>query len=160
MSEDEKNLPEGWTVGYSKSKNGLKYYINSYTNESQWEFPSGPAQSGERVRVRHLLVKHEKSRRPSSWREEIITRTKEEAINQLNSYRDEILKSENPLEKFEELASKYSDCNSAKRGGDLGFFGKGEMQKPFENTSFSLGIGEISDIVETDSGAHIILRTD
>lgn len=159
MSEEE-NLPEGWTVGYSKSKGGLKYYINSFTNESQWELPTAPAQSGERVRVRHLLVKHEKSRRPSSWREELITRTKDEAINQLQSYKAEILKSEKILEKFEELASKYSDCNSAKRGGDLGFFGKGEMQKPFENTSFGLGIGEVSDIVETDSGVHIIIRTD
>jgi len=159
MSDEEK-VPEGWTVGYSKSKGGLKYYINSFTNESQWETPTLPAQPGERVRVRHLLVKHEQSRRPSSWREENITRTKEEAINQLTSYKDEIMQSENKLEKFEELASKYSDCNSAKRGGDLGFFCRGEMQKPFEQTSFGLSIGEISDIVETESGAHIIYRTD
>jgi NIMA-interacting peptidyl-prolyl cis-trans isomerase 1 len=38
--------------------------------------------------------------------------------------------------KFEDIASKNSDCNSAKRGGDLGYFGKGQMQPSFENAAF------------------------
>ena len=58
-----------------------------------------------------------------------------------------------------ELASKYSDCSSAKRGGDLGPFGRGSMQKPFEDAAFALAVGELSDIVDTDSGVHLILRT-
>lgn len=57
-----------------------------------------------------------------------------------------------------ELAQKYSDCSSAKRGGDLGPFSRGQMQKPFEDVAFSLKVGEISDITETDSGLHIIER--
>ena len=60
---------------------------------------------------------------------------------------------------FEELASQYSDCSSAKRGGDLGPFGRGQMQKPFEDAGFSLKVGELSEPVWTDSGVHIILRT-
>jgi NIMA-interacting peptidyl-prolyl cis-trans isomerase 1 len=48
---------------------------------------------------------------------------------------------------------------SAKRGGDLGSFKKGAMQKPFEEASFALKVGELSEPVFTDSGVHIILRT-
>lgn len=60
---------------------------------------------------------------------------------------------------FGELAQKYSDCSSAKRSGDLGPFGKGAMQKPFEEAAFALKVGELSEPVFTDSGVHIILRT-
>jgi NIMA-interacting peptidyl-prolyl cis-trans isomerase 1 len=60
---------------------------------------------------------------------------------------------------FAELAQHYSDCSSAQRGGDLGPFGRGQMQKPFEDASFQLQVGEMSGIVDTDSGVHIILRT-
>ena len=48
--------------------------------------------------------------------------------------------------------------NSAKRGGDVGFFSRGMMQKPFENCAFSMKVGELSDIVESSSGVHILLR--
>lgn len=60
---------------------------------------------------------------------------------------------------FAELASKYSDCSSAKRGGDLGPFSRGAMQKPFEQAAFALKVGEMSSPVHTDSGIHIIQRT-
>jgi NIMA-interacting peptidyl-prolyl cis-trans isomerase 1 len=60
---------------------------------------------------------------------------------------------------FEDLASKYSDCSSASKKGDLGYFSSGEMQKPFEEASFALKVGELSEPVFTDSGVHIILRT-
>lgn len=60
---------------------------------------------------------------------------------------------------FEELARTESDCSSAKRGGDLGFFGRRKMQPAFEEASFGLTIGELTkNIVETSSGVHLILR--
>lgn len=67
---------------------GQHYYLNIYTKESQWDRPDKPADpSGngkvdgpEEVQCSHLLVKHSGSRRPSSWREENITRSKEEAL--------------------------------------------------------------------------------
>lgn len=65
---------------------GQHYYLNIYTKESQWDVPEKPAEpvssSGpEQVQCSHLLVKHKDSRRPSSWREENITRSKEEALD-------------------------------------------------------------------------------
>jgi len=111
------------------------------------------------VTCSHLLVKHKDSRRPSSWRQENITKTKEEALKELTEYRKQIVASGDIPTKFSELASKYSDCSSAKRGGDLGPFSRGQMQKPFEDAGFSLKVNELSEPVWTDSGVHIILRT-
>lgn len=69
---------------------GQHYYLNIYTKESQWDVPEKPAEpissSGpEQVQCSHLLVKHKDSRRPSSWREDNITRTKEEALELVKS---------------------------------------------------------------------------
>lgn len=108
-----------------------------------------------KVRVRHLLIKHRDSRKPSSWKDEKIERTKEDAIEKLKSYKDEIERGDSTLE---QLAYDNSDCSSHAKGGDLGFFGRGEMQPPFEKASFALQIGDMSNVVETDSGVHLIER--
>ena len=58
---------------------------------------------------------------------------------------------------FAEVAKKNSsDSASAERGGDLDFFGRGAMVKPFEDTAYAMKAGEISNVVETDFGFHII----
>jgi len=62
---------------------------------------------------------------------------------------------------FAKLAKENSqDPGSAVKGGDLGFFGKGMMVKPFEETAFKLKKGDISDLVQSDFGFHIIMLTD
>ncbi|MEI2768159.1 MAG: SurA N-terminal domain-containing protein [Nitrosomonas sp.] len=67
---------------------------------------------------------------------------------------------QNP-EQFAEIAKEFSDDpGSASSGGDLGFFGRGVMVKSFEEQIFSMQINEISDIVETDFGFHVIQLTD
>ena len=61
---------------------------------------------------------------------------------------------------FAELATKYSqDPESAKKGGDLGSFGRGMMVKPFDDAVFSMKVNEISNVVESDFGYHIIKLT-
>lgn len=105
-------------------------------------------------------MKHAKSRRPSSWKEKNITRTDEEAKELIKEYKAKIENSEGNIEEtFAELAKKHSDCNSYTRGGDLGNFKRGKMQKPFEECAFSLQVGQLSDPVVTASGVHLILRT-
>merc|ERR1712126_725308 len=148
------DVPEGWEERTSRST-GQSYYVNQFTKEPQWEKPTKPAEPGsddDKVQASHLLVKHKDSRRPSSWREENITRTKEEALEILAGYRKKIVEKEAT---FEELAKEFSDCSSAKRGGDLGPFGRNQMQKPFEEATYALKIGEMSETVSTDSGVHI-----
>lgn len=61
---------------------------------------------------------------------------------------------------FAELARAHSSCPSAPSGGDLDFFPRGKTTPPFEKTAFELKVGEISDVVETDYGFHIIKVTD
>uniref|UniRef100_A0A8C3U8U8 Peptidyl-prolyl cis-trans isomerase n=1 Tax=Catharus ustulatus TaxID=91951 RepID=A0A8C3U8U8_CATUS len=138
MAEEEK-LPAGWEKRMSRSS-GRVYYFNHLTNASQWERPSGAGRAEPcRVRCSHLLVKHSQSRRPSSWRQERITRSKEEALQLINGYIQKIKSGE---EDFESLASQFSDCSSAKAGGDLGAFGRApmwELPLPFSNPKFFWG---------------------
>jgi peptidyl-prolyl cis-trans isomerase NIMA-interacting 1 len=164
-------------VRHSNSKN-LPYYFNAKTHESRWEPPEDAdteklkvymaqhhsststqivgASDGEgKIRAAHLLVKHKESRRPSSWREQNITRSKEEAIEMLQGYESQIKSGSTSLG---DLAISESDCSSARKRGDLGFFGKGQMQKEFEDAAFALKPGEMSGVVETASGVHLIQR--
>eukprot|EP00963_Diacronema_lutheri_P008746 scaffold772_cov339-Pavlova_lutheri.AAC.42 len=108
------------------------------------------------VRCSHILVKHKDSRRPSSWKEKVVSRTKEEALRMVAKMREDILGGHAT---FTELAKIESHCSSAKKGGDLGEFSRGSMQPQFEEQAFALAVGKISQPFLSDSGAHIILRT-
>lgn len=130
---------------------------------SQWLPPPGTDEKqlklylGQRIRASHLLIKHRESRRPSSWREANITRTKEEAREILEQHRATILDKNNEIT-LPELAKVESDDSSAVKSGTLGEFGFGQMQMPFWNASAKLKKNEISEIVETASGLHLIQR--
>jgi NIMA-interacting peptidyl-prolyl cis-trans isomerase 1 len=114
------------------------------------------------IRCLHLLKKHRESRNPTNWRQEKITRTREEATALVENLRAEIeqraANGESLVDVFKALALVESDCSSAKRGGDLGVFGRGQMQPSFESASFALSVLQLSGVVSSDSGVHIILR--
>lgn len=76
---------------------------------------SSAAAPAGKIRAAHLLVKHKDSRRPSSWKEERITRTKQEAIEILKEFETRIRSGE----KLGDLATSESDCSSARKKGDL-----------------------------------------
>ena len=82
----------------------------------------------------------------------ILVETEEEAI----SLKEEILSGK----PFEDVAAENSLCPSGARGGDLGFFGRGQMVGEFEKAAFDLNVGEISDPVRTNFGWHLIVVTD
>ncbi|KAK0529232.1 peptidyl-prolyl cis-trans isomerase Pin1 [Tilletia horrida] len=174
-----------WEVRFSKT-HGLPYFYDAASNQSSWEPPAGLSEEqirqlpgaahfdqaananananaggggkSDMVRASHLLVKHRESRRPSSWKEKQITRSREEAEQIIRKHLDAL--GPNPsADDFGKLASTESDCSSASKGGDLGFFGRGQMQKPFEEATYALPVGGLSDIIQTESGTHIILRT-
>ncbi|KAL9485305.1 hypothetical protein ACSS6W_004094 [Trichoderma asperelloides] len=176
-AQSETGLPPNWEVRHSNSKN-LPYYFNSVERTSRWEPPAGtdseklkhymaahhsagsrpgavPGVPEGKIRAAHLLVKHRDSRRPSSWREAEITRTKEEAMEIIKGHEQTIRSGASTLG---DLAPTESDCSSARKRGDLGYFGRGEMQKEFEDVAFTLKVGELSDVVSTASGLHLIER--
>ena len=78
--------------------------------------------------------------------------TKGKVLVEINKIRDKL----NEGADFAELAKEFSDGPSGINGGNLGFFGKGMMVKPFEEAAFALMPGEISEIIETQFGYHII----
>ena len=118
-----------------------KYYDE---NPRQFDLP-------EQARVSHILIKPEfvdpnadSNTDPNEAK--AIARTKTEGLlKQLKDGAD-----------FAELAKANSTCPSAPQGGDLGFFPRGETTPAFENVAFELEIGQISEIVETEYGYHII----
>lgn len=72
---------------------------------------------------------------------------------------EDVLKKLNEGKDFSELAKDHSTCGSAQDGGNLGEFKKGMMVPDFEKAAFALEVGQVSQIVPTQFGYHIIKRT-
>lgn len=138
---------------------GANEYLGPHLQQQQQQ---GQRQSGGRdgqVRASHLLIKHAGSRRPASWksvsegltrpttpthrllpRQQNITLPKDQAIQQLRKHLEHLrsVPSSDLPRAFAELANAESDCSSHAKGGDLGWFGRGQMQRPFEVRSLAL----------------------
>ncbi|CEG45340.1 peptidyl-prolyl cis-trans isomerase nima-interacting 1-like [Plasmopara halstedii] len=180
-----KDLPRGWKEVQSKSRPDKKYFLHVKSGEKTWKLSHVHAKErefrhrtasetkkrrstdSESIQALHILVKHSGSRRPSSWRQDSITRSKAVAQAKTQGIRDKLVacieanperSSEALRELFEQIAKEESDCSSAKRGGDLGPFTRGKMAPPFEKAAFALKVGQLSELVESDSGVHVILR--
>ena len=107
----------------------------------------------ERVSASHLLVQYKGSLRAGAN----VTRTKEEAKKRA----EEALAKARKGAAFEKIVAEYTDePGGAARGGKLGTFPRQAMVKPFADAAFALKPGQISDLVETDFGYHVILRTE
>ncbi|HXI83776.1 MAG TPA: peptidylprolyl isomerase [Verrucomicrobiae bacterium] len=102
----------------------------------------------ETVRASHILIR---------CAPEATDEVKKEKRTQIDSVRA-LVKSG---EKFADVARKFSeDPGSARNGGDLGFFGRGQMVPEFDTAAFSLKTNEVSDVITTQYGYHVLLVTD
>ena len=101
------------------------------------------------VRASHILLMYAGSARSTA------TRSKAEAQSLIAELKAQV----DGGGDYAALAKQHSDCPSGSGGGDLGAFGRGSMVKPFEEATFSMEVGDTSDVVETDFGYHIIQRT-
>ncbi len=99
----------------------------------------------ESVRARHILIQLQPTDGPA---EKAAKKARAESLHK------QIVESKGA--DFEALAREHSDCPSKANGGDLGEFRKGQMVPPFEEAAFGLKVNEISPVVETDFGYHII----
>jgi parvulin-like peptidyl-prolyl isomerase len=107
----------------------------------------------EKVHTRHILVRYKGAKNA----EPKIKRSKEEAQKLAEKLRAEATA---PKADFAALAKKKSEDSSAERGGDLGDVGRGLFAPAYEAAAFALGPGEVSAVVETDFGFHVIQRVD
>lgn len=78
-----------------------------------------------------------------------------QTLDEANKIKNQI----NNSDDFSRLASQYSKCPSGRSGGDLGNFQRGQMVKPFEDATYALEVGKISEPVKTQFGYHLIMRT-
>lgn len=111
---------------------------------------SGTAEGPAEIKARHILVSYKEAGSGGA------TRTKEEAQKLAGETRKRIENGED----FATVAKEVSDDSSKAEGGDLGKFGRGAMVPPFEAAAFALAVGQISDVVESQFGFHIIQRTE
>jgi parvulin-like peptidyl-prolyl isomerase len=110
-----------------------------------------PPQQEDEMRASHILVSYQGAKGAA----QTTTRTKEQAKKRA----EEVLKKAQDRDDFSALAKQYSDDpGSGSRGGDLGSFTRTQMVKPFANAAFALRPGQVSDIVESDFGFHVIKR--
>jgi parvulin-like peptidyl-prolyl isomerase len=127
-----------------KSENVTDAEIEAYYNQNKEQF-----NIPESINASHIIICYNESIRCVS------NLTKDEAFRKISDIKLMLKQGKS----FADLAKQYSEDGSAALGGSLGYFAKGEMDSSFEKAAFSLKVGEVSDIVETPFGYHLIMVT-
>lgn len=106
-----------------------------------------------KIGVKHLLVKYKGAKKA----DDAVTRTREEACLRAIEARDKVREGAD----FAEVVKQYSEePGGASRGGSLGSVERKDLVKPFADAAFELSVNMLSDVVETEFGFHVILRTE
>ena len=115
--------------------------IEAHFNEHKDEYAQG-----ERVLAQHILISPDGDTQAS----------KSEARSKIEAIRERVVGGK----AFADEAAEHSMCPSGKEGGSLGWFSRGMMVPEFDAAAFTMNVGDVSDIIETQFGYHIIQKTD
>jgi peptidyl-prolyl cis-trans isomerase C len=154
---EEQLTKEGLTMDQARDNIKKNIYVRAVINqkiqplvkvsdaemEAAYQANSERYRHGELIGARHILI-------------QVPKEATEEQKKQAKEKIEFLLKEAQAGKDFSELAKTNSDCPSKTRGGDLGYFGKGRMVPAFETAALALKEGEISPVVETQFGYHII----
>jgi|LGVE01.1.fsa_nt_gb peptidyl-prolyl cis-trans isomerase C len=124
-----------------------KVTISDKNTKAHYDSNPDSFKQPEQVQASHILIKVDPKGKATQ---------KAEARKKMEMIQQKLHKGED----FAALAKEFSQCPSSAKGGDLGYFGPGQMVKPFEEAAFALEAGKVSDIVETDFGFHLIKVVD
>ncbi len=153
ISEDDfrKELAKGCRVdalvrkACSEVPEPCDHEVADYYEKHRAEYVAAPE-----VFCRHILVKTEG----------LDSGDKAQALEKIKSIRADVVGADNVRDAFIAAAKEHSDCPSSAEGGSLGWFGRGMMVPEFDAASFSMKKNEVSDVIETQFGYHIILKED
>jgi len=122
---------------------GEKVTVSDKETKAYYDANKESFKEPEQVRASHILIKVDPKAEASQ---------KAETRKRVEEIQERLKKGE----EFSTLAKEFSQCPSSAKGGDLGYFRRGQMVKPFDEVAFALKPGELSDIVETKFGYHLI----
>ncbi len=123
---------------------GGKSVVSEKESRAYYDSNLESFKKSEQVRASHILIKVDPGADEAK---------KAEARTKIESLQAKLKNGED----FGALAKEYSEGPSGPKGGDLGFFGRGQMVKPFEETAFTMKPGQVSGMVETRFGYHLIM---
>ncbi len=132
------------------------YHYISWISRERKDYPPGAGMPDEEkdmsdtIRASHILIGYSGSASSGGQL------TQEDALSSIEGLRAKI---EDGAD-FGDIAREHSDCPSGSKGGDLGSFGRNAMVAPFDEAAFALEVDQLSEVVETEFGYHLIQRTE
>ncbi len=132
---------------FMKTQWAGKIDVNEAEAKEYYEQNKKQSETPEQVKASHILIKTDRS-------------ASDEDKQKARAKAEDLLKQVKDGGDFAALAKEHSDCPSSSKGGDLGLFKRGQMVKAFEDAAFALEPGQVSDVVETQFGYHIIKVTE
>ncbi len=147
--------PKTMVVEFSRAAKKLK--VGEISNVVESPFGYHIIRREKAVRASHVVISYEGTSLSRTNKKKAIKRTKEEAFALAGEIRRKALLDNAD---FAVLARTHSDGPTGPNGGDLGFFAKGQYLPEFEKAAMELEVGQLSEVVETTYGYHVILRTE